>query len=802
MITAKNELEFPNKLPEATSRIKTLIDDLMSVTPEIDTERAVLITESYKENGSLPTIKKRAKALEKILTKMNVVIRDNELIVGNQTTKPRSSPIFPEFSNKWLLDEFDTLAERDGDVFLISEETKDTLKEVFEYWDQNTTNELATSLMTDEAIDAMDAGVYTVGNYYFNGVGHVCVSYDEVLEKGFNGIIEKAKTAKESLSFGNPEDIDKIHFLDSVIITAEAVIKFAGRFAEEAEKMAENTSDEKRKKELLQIAENCRNVPANPASSFHEALQSFWFVQLVLQLESNGHSISPGRFDQYMYPYLQKDLENNEITLEEAQELLDVLWVKFNDINKVRDQASTDAFGGYPMFQNLIVGGQTPGGQDATNLLSFMCLEATEHTKMPQPSISVRYWDKSPEEFLMKAAETTKEGLGMPAYYNDEVTIPSLANRGLSLEDARDYCIIGCVEPQKMGKTEGWHDAAFFNMAKVLELALNDGKDPLQDYKQLGPNTGEISSFESFEEVMDAYKTQMEYFVELLIHSDNCVDLAHAERAPLPFLSSMVDDCIAEGKSVQNGGAHYNFTGPQGVGVANVGDSLAALRKLVFEDKEISIEELQQALANNFEGQETLRQRLLNNAPKFGNDIDEVDELAREGALIYCKEVEKYENPRGGSFQPGLYPVSANVPLGAATGATPEGRLAGTPLADGVSPVGGRDKNGPTAAVNSVAKLDHHIASNGTLLNQKFHPSALEGESGSRNLNALVGSFFDQKGFHIQNNVVSGDILRDAQENPDNYQDLVIRVAGYSAHFVSLDKSLQDDIISRTEQNF
>jgi formate C-acetyltransferase len=762
---ATKKLKFSYQLPEKAPRIDTLLDDLMSVTPEIDPERAVLITESYKENESLPVIKKRAKALEKILKEMNIVIRDNELIVGNQTTKPRSSPIFPEFSNKWLLDEFDTLAERDGDRFLISEKTKETLKEVFDYWDQSTTNELATSLMTQEALEAMDAGVYTVGNYYFNGVGHVCVSYDEVLAEGFNGIIEKAKAAKKELSFGNPDDTPKRHFLDSVIITAEAVIEFAGRFAEEAEKLAEKTSDNKRKKELLEVAKNCRNVPANPASTFHEALQSFWFVQLVLQLESNGHSISPGRFDQYMYPYLKKDLDNNEITLEKAQELLDTLWVKFNDINKVRDQASTDAFGGYPMFQNLIVGGQTPGGQDATNLLSFMCLEATEHTKMPQPSISVRYWDKSPEEFMMKAAETTKEGLGMPAYYNDEVTIPSLTNRGLTLEDARDYCIIGCVEPQKMGKTEGWHDAAFFNMAKVLELALNDGKDPMH-------------------------------------HSDNCVDSAHAERAPLPFLSSMVDDCIDEGKSVQNGGAHYNFTGPQGVGVANVGDSLAAVRKLVFEEKEISIEELENVLANNFDGHEALRQKLLNNAPKFGNDIDEVDELAREGALIYCKEVEKYENPRGGSFQPGLYPVSANVPLGAATGATPEGRLAGTPLADGVSPVGGRDQNGPTAAVNSVAKLDHHIASNGTLLNQKFHPSALEGENGSRNLNALIGSFFDQKGFHIQNNVVSGDVLREAQKNPDNYKNLVVRVAGYSAHFVSLDKSLQDDIISRTEQCF
>lgn len=802
MSIAEQELEFPNELPDAKPRIDNLVDELMSVTPEIDPQRAVLITESYKETEDLPTITRRAKALEKILNEMDIVIRDEELIVGNQTTKPRSSPIFPEFSNKWLLDEFDTLAERDGDVFDISEETKDTLKETFEYWDQKTTNELATSLMADEALEAQNAGIFDAGNYYFNGVGHFCVAYDEVLEKGFEGIINKAETAKENLSYGNPDDTEKRNFLNAVITTSEAIINFANRFADRAEKLAKETDDVEREEELLQIAQNCRKVPAKPAEGFHEALQSFWFVQLVLQLESNGHSISPGRFDQYMYPYLEKDLNQNNLTLEEAQELLDALWVKFNDINKVRDQASTDAFGGYPMFQNLIVGGQTPEGQDATNLLSFMCLEATEHIQMPQPSISVRYWDKSPEQFMMKAAETTKEGLGMPAYYNDEVTIPSLTNRGLTLEDARDYCIIGCVEPQKMGKTAGWHDAAFFNMAKVLELALNDGKDPMQDDKQLGPQTGDLTSFESFDDVIDAYEEQMEYFVELLVNADNSIDMAHAERAPLPFLSSMVDDCIAEGKSVENGGAHYNFTGPQGVGVANVGDSLEAIKKLVFEEEEITLEELDAALDNNFEGQENLRQKLLNGAPKFGNDIDEVDNLARKGALAYCREVEKYENPRGGTFQPGLYPVSANVPLGAATGATPEGRKAGSPLADGVSPVGGRDKEGPTAAVNSVAKLDHHIASNGTLLNQKFHPSSLEGESGSRNLNALIGSFFDQKGFHIQNNVVSGEILRDAQENPEQHQDLVVRVAGYSANFVSLDKSLQDDIISRTEQCF
>ncbi len=836
-------------------RIAKLIDGLYSVTPEIEGERAVLITESFKETKSYPMIIRRAKALEKVLNEMNIVIRDDELIVGNLTTKPRATQVFPEFSNKWLLEEFETLPKRKGDVFLISEDVKQKLREVFEYWDGKTVNELATQFMFNETREAMDAGVFTVGNYYFNGVGHISVDYAKVLSKGFNGIIKEAEEAKALADKSQPDYIKKEQFLTAVIITAKAVINFASRFAAKARSLANRELDSMRMKELIKIAEICERVPANPARSFHEALQSFWFVQAIIQIESNGHSISPMRFDQYIYSYYKNDIDNQTLTKDKAQELLDCLWVKFNDVNKVRDEGSTKAFGGYPMFQNLIVGGQTLDGRDATNELSFMCLEATRHTKLPQPSISIRVWNKTPDELLLKSAEVSRIGLGMPAYYNDEVIIPSLVNRGLTLEDARDYGIIGCVEPQKGGKTEGWHDAAFFNMAKVLEITINNG---MVNGKQLGLKTGEFCSFSLFAEFMDAYRKQMKYFVSLLINADNCVDLAHGERAPLPFLSSMVYDCIGKGKSLQEGGARYNFTGPQGVGVANVADSLAGLKKLVFDEKKITLKELKDALDSNFGDQsntafndkmngiddltretvmevikkllleenkislndlkkangnisvnlgsqgdgEYLRQMLLNRAPKFGNDIDEVDDLARESAYIYCSEVEKYTNPRGGQFQPGLYPVSANVPMGADTGATPDGRKAGAPLADGVSPVSGRDQSGPTAAINSVAKLDHHIASNGTLFNQKFHPSALEGQSGLRNLSSLVRTYFDQKGLHAQFNVVSRDMLLDAQKNPEKYKNLVVRVAGYSAHFASLDKSIQDDIIERTEHSF
>ncbi len=786
-------------LPGPTPRAERIKERFLAITPEICVERAKLITASYKETEAEPIYIRRAKALDKILTEMTIFIQEDELIVGNQATKPRSSPIFPEFSCKWLEDELDRLEKRSGDVFLISEEKKQTLRELFAYWDGKTTNERAAALMTQEAKDAQTGGVFTVGNYFFNGVGHISVDYGQVLAVGLEGIIAEAEAEMARLDVTDPDQLKKMHFLRAVVIANKAVIKFAERFAKEAERLAATEKNRERKAELEEIARICYKVPANPAETFWEALQSFWFVQLTIQLESNGHSISPMRFDQYMYPYYRAS--EDKMSMEDLQELLDLLWIKFNEINKVRDEGSTKAFGGYPMFQNLIVGGLTRNGEDATNELSFMCLQASANTKLYQPSISIRIHDRTPDSLYMKALEVSRVGLGMPAYYSDRIIIPGLLSRGLTREDARDYGIIGCVEPQVGGKTEGWHDAAFFNMAKVLELALNDGFCP-QCKMQLGPKTGDLTSFNSFDDVMEAYKQQMEYFVKLLIISDNAVDIAHGERAPLPFLSSLVADCLVKGKSLQEGGAHYNFTGPQGVGVANVGDSLAAIKKLVFEEKAVSLTELKEVLATDFEGAEDVRQMLLNRAPKFGNDNEYADELAREGALIYCDQVEKYHNPRGGQFQPGLYPVSANVPLGTMVGATPDGRKAGTPLADGVSPVSGRDNLGPTAAVKSVAKLDHQIASNGTLLNQKFHPNALKDEQGLRNLKAVTETLFTGGGLHVQYNVVSRETLLDAQKHPENYRGLVVRVAGYSAFFTALDPALQNDIIARTEQVF
>lgn len=834
---------------QKSPRIQRLVEHLFENMPQIEADRAVLLTESYQATEGEPIIMRRAKAFAHICEGLPITIRLEELVVGSSTKAPRSCQVFPEFSWEWLEKEFDTIETRSADPFHISEETKETLRRVYPYWKGRTSSELAESYMAPEARDAIAHNIFTPGNYFYNGIGHVTVNYGDVLKEGFSGIRQRAVMALEAMNVGDADYCRHSQFLQAVIISCDAAITYANRYAELAETEAAKESDPARKQELLMIAKNCRNVPEKGATTFWEACQSFWFVQLLLQVESSGHSISPGRFDQYMYPYYKKDMDAGRITIEEAQELIDCVWVKLNDLNKARDAASAEGFAGYSMFQNLIVGGQDKDGVDVTNDLSFMCIEASHHVFLPQPSLSIRVWNKSPQELLLKAAELTRTGIGLPAYYNDEVIIPALMSRGLTLQDAREYNIIGCVEPQKSGKTDGWHDAAFFNMCRPLELVFSNGWDKNE---QIGRETGDVTGMESFQEFYDAYKTQMEYMISLMVNADNAIDMAHRERCPLPFLSGMVEDCIGRGESVQEGGAVYNFTGPQGFGIANVADSLYAIKTLVYEQKKITMEELKAALAHNFgkglsedsvkeitarivgeiaengrsvtasdmeqiagavtamvqeengknrERYEEIRE-LLSEAPKFGNDIPQVDALARDAAYTYTRPLEKYRNPRGGQFQAGLYPVSANVPLGAQTGATPDGRYANTPVADGVSPSAGKDTHGPTSAANSVSKLDHYIASNGTLFNQKFHPSALAGQKGLENFVALVRGYFDQKGSHMQFNVVDRETLLDAQKNPDKYKGLVVRVAGYSALFTTLSKSLQDDIIRRTEQGF
>lgn len=833
---------------EKSPRIQRLIDHLYANMPEIEADRAELVTESYKATEGLPIIKRRSAAFRHILENIPIVIRPEELIVGSNSIAPRGCQTFPEYSYEWLEKEYDTIATREADPFYISPSTIDRLNKVYPYWKGKTVSDLAAASMDEKVLDVfLNHGIFTVGNYFYNGIGHINVDYAKVINHGLEGVIDEAKNALSRLYIGNGDYLKRKAFLEAVIESCEGVIIYAQRYSALARKEADACTDSVRRAELIRISETCAHVPAKPARSFYEACQAFWFIQQLLQCESSGHSISPGRFDQYMYPLFKKDIESGRETYTSAQEYLDCIWVKLNDLNKVRDAASAEGFAGYGLFQNLIVGGQNEEGVDVTNELSYMCMEATVHVRLPQPSLSIRVWNKTPHDLLIKAAAVTREGLGVPAFYNDEVIIPSLMSRGLTLADARDYCIIGCVEPQKGAKTDGWHDAAFFNMCRPLELVFSNGYDKGE---LIGLQTGDVEKMKTFEEFYEAYKAQELYFIEMMVHADNAVDYAHSVRCPLPFQSSLCNDCIERGVSLQEGGAHYNFTGPQGFGIANMADALLAVKTLVFEEKKVSMRELKEALADNFgkgiiprkaiefttevarrldaNGVEVDEQMIraiyknITNAetipdekkaryqeildmiaalPKYGNDIPEVDEFAREVGNTYSKPFSNFTNNRGGMFQAGLYPVSANVPLGYQTGATPDGRLAYTPIADGVGPASGRDVKGPTATANSVAHLDHGIASNGTLFNQKFHPSALAGMDGLEKFVAYLRTYFDQKGMHVQYNVVTKETLIEAQNNPEKYKTLVVRVAGYSALFTTLSRSLQDDIINRTEQS-
>ena len=583
---------------EKSPRIARLIQDLYANMPEIEADRAELVTESYKQTEHLPIIKRRSAAFRHILENIPIVIRPGELIVGSNSVAPRGCQTFPEFSYEWLPPEYETIATREADPFYISPDTIRRLEAVHPYWKGKTVSDLAAANMDPEVLDVfLNHGIFTVGNYFYNGVGHVNVNYERVINQGLESYIEECKAELAKLSRGQGDYATRRNFLEAVIESCEGVITYARRYSDLALSQAANCTDPDRKAELLTIAEACDRVPAKPARSFHEACQGFWFIQQLMQMESSGHSISPGRFDQYMYPFFKADLDAGKTTYEAAQELIDCIWVKLNDLNKVRDAASAEGFAGYGLFQNLIVGGQDEYGLDATNDLSYMCMEAQMHVRLPQPSLSIRVWNGSPHSLLIKAAAVTREGMGVPAFYNDEVIIPSMMSRGYTLEDARGYCIIGCVEPSACHKTDGWHDAAFFNMVRSLELVFSSGMDKGE---QIGPKTMDVLEMTSFEEFYDAYKTQQEFFIEMMAQADNAVDAAHAVRCPLPFESCLIDDCIANGKSVQEGGCHYNFTGPQGFGIANVADSLAVMRKLVFEDGVISMAEMKQALADNF----------------------------------------------------------------------------------------------------------------------------------------------------------------------------------------------------------
>jgi len=626
--------------------------------------------------------------------------------------------------------------------------------------------------------------------------GHILPDVEGWLHLGLTGLRNKVTAARRQ---PGAQSEAQQNFYDAALIALQAAAEFMLRYADLAREMTGETNDETRRRELRQISEICRRLSEHPARDFQEALQAAWFLFVLLQIESNASSFSPGRFDQYMLPYLEQDFKSGKLTLDRAQELLEYLWLKFNEIVLLRSSSSARYFAGFPIGFNLVVGGQLADGRDATNLLSYMCLRAQANLGLTQPNLSIRIHKNSPEAFLQASSFVVSKGSGMPQVFNDEVIIPGQLNRGISREDAMNYAVVGCVELSTPGKALGWSDASMFNLTRVLELTLFGGKDP-QTGEQIGLETPSLEKMRSFDGLETAYDKQLAHFVELMVKGCNIVDGIHAEIYSSPFLSLVISDCIERGLDVTAGGAHYNFSGVQGVQIANVADSFAAVKQAVFDEQWVSAEDLLTALKNDFAGQEALRQRLINRAPKYGNDDDRVDQYAQKWGDRYSELVEQYPTIRGGVYQPGFYTVSAHVPMGANVGTTPDGRYAGDPLADGgLSPTAGRDKRGPTAALQSVSKLNLKLASNGTLLNMKFLPIFFDGQEALRKFVLLLRGFCNLRIPHVQFNVVSAATLRQAQDNPDEYRSLVVRVAGYSAYFTELDKELQDEIIRRTE---
>jgi pyruvate formate-lyase/glycerol dehydratase family glycyl radical enzyme len=627
-------------------------------------------------------------------------------------------------------------------------------------------------------------------------LAHTIADYKSVLEHGISGLRASILQKQLKLDLAKPENLEKNQFYEAEIICCDAIVLLASRYAELAKVMALKEEDPKRAEELRRISTACTNVPLNPAGSFYEALQSFWFIHLGLYIEQNGLAISVGRFDQFMYPYLMADLEAGVLTLEEAQEYLDVLWIKFTEIMRAYDLKSARYYGGFAISENLVLGGVNKEGKDATNCLSYMCLDAEFKTRLSQPNVAIRVHRTLPREFLIKACKVCREGGGKPEFFNDDIGIPLLLRTGVSLEDARSYDISGCVEPVPPG-TLGITNASMSNLAKALELALNDGKCRLSG-EQLGPCTGDPGEFTSIEAVVEAFEQQVEAYVKHMVIAINSIETVHRDYLQVPFTSLTLEGCLNTGMDAACGGARYNYTGPQGVGVADVADSIVAIKQMVFDSHKISMKELIDSLDSNFDSDPKIRS-LLSNAAKYGNDDDCVDSFAVRVGEIYCRAVEKYKNPRGGIYRPGLYPVSANVPLGEDVGALPSGREARAPLADGISPEHYQDLNGPTAVLRSAAKLDHILASNGTLLNQKFNPAYLQSEANINRLADMIQGYFDMGGWHIQFNVVNKDTLIAAQKSPEKYPGLLVRVAGYSAFFAELSDVIQDDIIERTE---
>ena len=792
-----------------TDRMKAFREEVLDEKPYIDAQRAVLATQVYRENQNQPRVMVRALMLQKILENMSIYIEDKTLIVGNQATKNKNAPIFPEYTMEFVLNELDLFEKRDGDVFYITEETKQQLRDIAPFWENNNLRARGEALLPEEVSVFMETGVFGMEGKLNAGDAHLAVNYEKILAFGLKGYEERVKDLKAKLDLTDPDSIDKNIFYKAVLIVIEAVHQFAQRYSKLSQELADREKDSKRKAELLEISRICAKVPYEPATSFYEAVQSVWFIQLILQIESNGHSLSYGRFDQYMYPYYIKDIQEKVITKDEALELLTCLWIKTLTINKVRSQAHTLSSAGSPMYQNVTIGGQTPDKKDAVNELSFVVLQSIAQTRLTQPNLTVRYHKNINKKFFDDCIEVMKLGFGMPALNNDEIIIPSFINWGVKEEDAYNYSAIGCVETAVPGKW-GYRctGMSYINFPRVLLCAMNDGVD-LTTGKRFTKGYGYFKDMNSYEELLSAWDKTVREMTRYSVIVENAIDKASERDVPDILCSALTDDCIGRGKTIKEGGAVYDFISGLQVGIANMADSLAAIKKLVFEEKKITPTQLWNAILDDFQSDENkkIQAMLIDEVPKYGNDIDYVDNLVVEAYDSYLDEIKKYPNTRyhrgpiGGIRYGGTSSISANVGQGMGTMATPDGRNAYEPLAEGCSPAHNADKNGPTAVFKSVAKLPTEKITGGVLLNQKMTPQMLFTEENKQKLEMLIRAFFNRlHGYHVQYNIVSRETLIDAQKHPEKHKDLIVRVAGYSAFFNVLSKKTQDDIIGRTEQ--
>ena len=798
-----------NHFGTLTKRMQHFREQVLDELPYIDSQRALLATEAYKANLNQPRVMVRAKMLQHILENMSIYIEDDTLIVGNQATKNKNAPIFPEYTMEFVINELDLFEKRDGDVFYIDEKTKEELRSIEPFWHNNNLRARGDALLPDEVQVFMETGIFGMEGKLNAGDAHLAVNYERILSEGLEGYKKRVQICLEKLDLTDPDSIDKYVFYKAVLIVIQAVDDFAKRYSKLAKELAMKQEDEKRKEELMEISRICSQVPYKPATSFYEAIQAVWFIQLILQIESNGHSLSYGRFDQYMYPYYKNDIENKKITEDQALELLTCLWIKTLTINKVRSQSHTLSSAGSPMYQNVTIGGQTTDKQDAVNDLSFLVLKSVAQTRLTQPNLTVRYHAHLNQTFFDECIEVMKLGFGMPALNNDEVIIPSFIHWGVKEEDAYNYSAIGCVETAVPGKW-GYRctGMSYINFPRVLLCVMNNGVD-LTTNKLFLKGYGYFKDMTSYEELMKAWDLSIREMTRYSVIVENAIDKASERDVPDVLCSALTDDCIARGKTIKEGGAVYDFISGLQVGIANMADSLCAIKELVFEQKKITPEQLWNAILDDFQSEENkqIQDMLIHDAPKYGNDQDEVDLLVVEAYASYLDEIKKYPNTRyhrgpiGGIRYGGTSSISANVGQGMGTMATPDGRNAYEPLAEGCSPAHNADKNGPTAVFKSVSKLPTEKITGGVLLNQKMAPQMLSTPESKQKLEMLIRAFFNRlHGYHVQYNIVSKETLIDAQIHPEKHKDLIVRVAGYSAFFNVLSKKTQDDIIGRTEQ--